>query len=170
MQESGLINSGIYEKKLLNKFDKEVKENSFTKEIKFPNINTLENKSEAENIVNKDYSGKTYDFRLGHAIAQINNMFIVSQTRDKVILIDQHAAHERIVLEKLKSSFLHNSVQRQILLMPEILEIDENIKLFLDNRKKIEKLGIVFEDYGQNSLLIRELPSILGKVNVRRVI
>ena len=169
MQESGLINSGIYEKKLLNKFDKKVKENSFTKEIIFPNINTSENKSEAENIVNKDYSGKTYDFRLGHAIAQINNMFIVSQTRDKVILIDQHAAHERIVLEKLKLSFLNNSVHRQILLMPEILEIDENIKLFLDNRKKIEKLGIVFEDYGQNSLLIRELPSILGKVNVKEL-
>ena len=142
---------------------------TFTKEIIFPNINTSENKSEAENIVNKDYSGKTDDFRLGHAIAQINNMFIVSQTRDKVILIDQHAAHERIVLEKLKLSFLNNSVQRQILLMPEILEIDENIKLFLDNRKKIEKLGIVFEDYGQNSLLIRELPSILGKVNVKEL-
>lgn len=169
LQESGLINSGIYEKKLLNKFDKKVKENSFTKEIIFPNINTSENKSEAENILNKDYLGKTYDFRLGHAIAQINNMFIVSQTRDKVILIDQHAAHERIVLEKLKSSFSNNSVQRQILLMPEILEIDENIKLFLDNRKKIEKLGIVFEDYGQNSLLIRELPSILGKVNVKEL-
>ncbi len=169
LQDSGLINSGIYEKKLLNKFDKKVKENSFTKEILFSNINTSENKSEAENIVNKDYSGKIYDFRLGHAIAQINNMFIVSQTRDKVILIDQHAAHERIVLEKLKSSFLNNSVQRQILLMPEILDIDENIKLFLDNRKKIEKLGIVFEDYGQNSLLIRELPSILGKVNVKEL-
>ena len=169
LQGSGLINSGIYEKKLLNKFDKKVKENSFTKEIIFPNINTSENKSEAENILNKDYLGKTYDFRLGHAIAQINNMFIVSQTRDKVILIDQHAAHERIVLEKLKSSFSNNSVQRQILLMPEILEIDENIKLFLDNRKKIEKLGIVFEDYGQNSLLIRELPSILGKVNVKEL-
>ena len=169
LQGSGLINSGIYEKKLLNKFDKKVKENSFTKEIIFPNINNSENKSEAENIVNKDYSGKIYNFRLGHAIAQINNMFIVSQTRDKVILIDQHAAHERIVLEKLKLSFSNNSVHRQILLMPEILEIDENIKLFLDNRKKIEKLGIVFEDYGQNSLLIRELPSILGKVNVKEL-
>ena len=96
-------------------------------------------------------------------------MFIVSQTRDKVILIDQHAAHERIVLEKLKLSFSNNSVHRQILLMPEILEIDENIMLFLNNRKKIEKLGIVFEDYGQNSLLIRELPSILGKVNVKEL-
>ena len=169
LQESGLINSGIYEKKLFNKFDKKVKENSFTKEIIFPNINTSENKSEAENIVNEDHSRKTYDFRLGHAIAQINNMFIVSQTRDKVILIDQHAAHERIVLEKLKSSFLNNSIQRQMLLMPEILEIDENIMLFLNNRKKIEKLGIVFEDYGQNSLLIRELPSILGKVNVKEL-
>ena len=83
MQESGLINSGIYEKKLLNKFDKKVKENSFTKEIIFPNINTSENKSEAENIVNKDYSGKIDDFRLGHAIAQINNMFIVHKPGTK---------------------------------------------------------------------------------------
>ena len=96
-------------------------------------------------------------------------MFILAQTKNKVILVDQHAAHERIVLEKLKSAFFNNNIQRQILLMPEILEIDTNIKLFIENKEKIEKLGIIFEGYGQNSLLVRELPSILGKIKIKEL-
>ena len=57
-------------------------------------------------------------------------MFVVSQTKNKIILVDQHAAHERIVLEKLKKSYLKNNIERQVLLMPEVLELDGNIRLF----------------------------------------
>ena len=53
--------------------------------------------------------------------------------------------------------------------MPEILEIEGDIKLFLDNKKKIEKLGIIFEEYGQNTLLVRELPGILGKISIKEL-
>ena len=53
--------------------------------------------------------------------------------------------------------------------MPEIIEFENNVKIFLDNRKKIERLGIIFESYGENSLLVRELPSILGKINVKEL-
>ena len=53
--------------------------------------------------------------------------------------------------------------------MPEILEIEGNINLFLENKDKIQKLGIVFEEFGQNCLIVRELPGILGKINVREL-
>ncbi|MBF96191.1 MAG: DNA mismatch repair protein MutL [Alphaproteobacteria bacterium MarineAlpha9_Bin4] len=171
LEKAGLINSGIYEKKLLNTFYTDNKKDNVTKQIIFPNNikykfdNEVQSKDIASNNTINDYK----DFRLGFAIAQINSMFIISQTKDKVILIDQHAAHERIVLEKLKSSFFNNNIQRQILLMPEIIDIDSDIKLFLDNKKKIGELGIIFDGYGQNSIIVRELPSILGKIKVKEL-
>ena len=106
---------------------------------------------------------------IGFAVAQINNMFIIAQTKDKIILVDQHAAHERIVLEKLKSSYLNNKIDRQVLLMPEVLEIEGDIRLFLNNKEKIQKLGIIFEEYGENTLLVRELPGILGKISIKEL-
>ena len=53
--------------------------------------------------------------------------------------------------------------------MPEVLEIEGNIELFLDNKEKIQKLGIIFEEYGENTLLVRELPGILGKINIKEL-
>ena len=53
--------------------------------------------------------------------------------------------------------------------MPEILEVEGNIKLFLDNKDKIQKIGIIFEEYGDNSILVRELPGILGKISIKEL-
>ena len=170
LEKSGLINSGIYEKKLLNNINinNTIKYN--TKEIVFPkSYNSIVDDEENFRNNNDENLEKDSKFRLGFAIAQINKMFIVSQTQDKVILVDQHAAHERIVLEKLRSSFFKNNIERQTLLMPAILEIETNIKIFLDNKEKIEKLGITFESYGQNSLLVRAVPSILGKIKIKEL-
>ena len=96
-------------------------------------------------------------------------MFIIAQTKNKIVIVDQHAAHERIVLEKLKSSFLENNIDRQVLLIPEILELEGDIKVFLDNKEKIEKLGIVFEEYSEKTILVRELPGILGKIEAKEL-
>ena len=171
LAQSGLINSGVYEKKLLNKFSNNNNHSNISKQILFPNNfqNRSENEIESVNLKDEKQEENDETYRLGFAIAQINSMFILAQTKNKVILVDQHAAHERIVLEKLKSAFFNNNIQRQILLMPEILEIDTNIKLFIENKEKIEKLGIIFEGYGQNSLLVRELPSILGKIKIKEL-
>ncbi|MDC3023861.1 DNA mismatch repair endonuclease MutL [Alphaproteobacteria bacterium] len=167
----GLVNSGVYEKKLLSSFypqEKKVIEKKlglFSKDNVIHNYNLIQPK-EKKSLDNENI---LEDYRLGNAVAQINNMFVVSQTKNKIILVDQHAAHERIVLEKLKKSYLKNNIERQILLMPEVLELDGNIRLFLDNMEKINKLGIVFEEYGENSLLVRELPGILGKVSIKEL-
>ncbi|MBV69104.1 MAG: hypothetical protein CMJ08_04805, partial [Pelagibacterales bacterium] len=143
LDNAGLINSGIYEKKLINKFSQEDKKNIYTEPISFSQDTTTYFKSDSKLQIEKnDKKVFSHDiYRLGFAVAQINNMFIIAQTKDKIILVDQHAAHERIVLEKLKSSYLNNKIDRQVLLMPEVLEIEGDIRLFLNNKEKIKKLG-----------------------------
>ena len=121
------------------------------------------NNDNAENKVNKT---QTYTKQLGYAKAQINNMFIVSQTDDSLILIDQHAAHERIVLENLKKNYKKRKILKQVLLLPEIVNIDEGKLLLLKNKKAISELGFEFDDYGENSIIVREIPAILGKINI----
>ena len=103
---------------------------------------------------------------LGYAKAQINNMFIVSQTNNSLILVDQHAAHERIVLEKLKKNYYENKVIRQILLIPEIIDLEQDKQLLLKRKNEIIKLGFIFDDYGDNSIIVREIPAILGKIKI----
>jgi DNA mismatch repair protein MutL len=171
LDNAGLINSGIYEKKLINKFSHEDKKNIYTEPISFSQDTIPYYKSDSKLQTKKnDKKVFSHDFyRLGLAVAQINNMFIIAQTKDKIILVDQHAAHERIVLEKLKSSYLNNKIDRQVLLMPEVLEIEGDIRLFLNNKEKIQKLGIIFEEYGENTLLVRELPGILGKISIKEL-
>ena len=159
----------MYEKKLLNNINIKNEININSNELVFPKSYDDLSKDSIDFLNNNENTEKDTKFKLGFAIAQINKMFIIAQTKDKVILVDQHAAHERIVLEKLKSSFFKNNIEKQTLLMPEILEIETDVKIFLDNKQKIEKLGIIFESYGQNSLLVRALPSILGKIKIKEL-
>ena len=170
LENAGLINSGIYEKKLINNFSsQENKQN--TEPINFIRNNSLditdENNTQIKKNIENNHSHAQH--RLGYAVGQINNMFIIAQTKNKVVIVDQHAAHERIVLEKLKSSFLENNIDRQVLLIPEILDLEGDIQIFLDNKEKIEKLGIVFEEYSEKTILVRELPGILGKIKAKEL-
>ena len=170
LENAGLINSGIYEKKLINNFSsQENKQN--TEPINFIRNNSLditdENNTQIKKNIENNHSHAQH--RLGYAIGQINNMFIIAQTKNKIVIVDQHAAHERIVLEKLKSSFLENNIDRQVLLIPEILDLEGDIQIFLDNKEKIEKLGIVFEEYSEKTILVRELPGILGKIKAKEL-
>ena len=170
LENAGLINSGLYEKKLINKFSYQENKKS-TKPINFISNNSLditdENNTQIKKNIENNHSHTQH--RLGYAVGQINNMFIIAQTKNKIVIVDQHAAHERIVLEKLKSSFLENNIDRQVLLIPEILELEGDIQVFLDNKEKIEKLGIVFEEYSEKTILVRELPGILGKIKAKEL-
>ncbi|WP_407177022.1 DNA mismatch repair endonuclease MutL [Bradyrhizobium sp. STM 3562] len=106
------------------------------------------------------------DRPLGAARTQIHETYIVSQTRDGLIVIDQHAAHERIVYEKLKSSLARNGVQRQILLIPEIVELDEaTVERLLARESELASFGLAIESFGPGAVAVRETPSLLGKVD-----
>jgi DNA mismatch repair protein MutL len=106
------------------------------------------------------------DRPLGAARTQIHETYIVSQTRDGLIVVDQHAAHERIVYEKLKASLARNGVQRQILLIPEIVELDEaTVERLVARAEELASFGLVIESFGPGAVAVRETPSLLGKTN-----
>ncbi|MCB1414218.1 MAG: DNA mismatch repair endonuclease MutL [Xanthobacteraceae bacterium] len=106
------------------------------------------------------------DRPLGAARTQIHETYIVSQTRDGLIVVDQHAAHERIVYERLKASMAANGVQRQILLIPEIVELDEAIvEKLVARADELERFGLAIESFGPGAVAVRETPSLLGKAN-----
>jgi DNA mismatch repair protein MutL len=106
------------------------------------------------------------DRPLGAARTQIHETYIVSQTRDGLIVVDQHAAHERIVYEKLKASLERNGVQRQILLIPEIVELDEaTVEQLVDRAEELATFGLAIESFGPGAIAVRETPSLLGKAN-----
>jgi DNA mismatch repair protein MutL len=106
------------------------------------------------------------DRPLGAARTQIHETYIVSQTRDGLIVVDQHAAHERIVYEKLKASLARNGVQRQILLIPEIVELDEaTVEKLVTRTEELASFGLAIESFGPGAVAVRETPSLLGKTN-----
>ncbi|TYL88059.1 DNA mismatch repair endonuclease MutL [Bradyrhizobium rifense] len=106
------------------------------------------------------------DRPLGAARTQLHETYIVSQTRDGLIIVDQHAAHERIVYERLKASLAENGVQRQILLIPEIVEMDEaTVERLLERSEELGSFGLAIESFGPGAVAVREMPSLLGKTN-----
>jgi DNA mismatch repair protein MutL len=110
------------------------------------------------------------DRPLGAARAQLHETYIVAQTRDGLVIVDQHAAHERIVYERMKAA-LEKGVARQILLIPEIVELDEGDAARLAARaEELARFGLVIESFGPGAVAVRETPSMLGEVDVRGLI
>ena len=103
---------------------------------------------------------------LGSPVAHIHENYIISQTENGMIIIDQHAAHERIVYEKLKKSLKNNSISSQALLIPEIVELgEERSDIILKFTLDFEKLGVILEPFGKKSICVRSTPEILGEIN-----
>jgi DNA mismatch repair protein MutL len=103
---------------------------------------------------------------LGAACAQVHDAFILAQTRDGLIVVDQHAAHERIVYEKLKAALERSGVARQILLIPEIVELDEaDVERLLAHAAELARYGLVLESFGPGAVALRETPSLLGEID-----
>jgi DNA mismatch repair protein MutL len=108
---------------------------------------------------------------LGAARAQVHETYIVSQTRDGLIIVDQHAAHERIVYERMKAAVEKAGVARQILLIPEIVELDEADAARLSARaEELSRFGLTIEGFGPGAVAVRETPSMLGDVDVRGLV
>lgn len=102
------------------------------------------------------------DLPLGVARAQLHENYIVAQTADGVVLVDQHAAHERLVYEKLKHQRAVSGVARQALLLPEIVELGTDAPRLLEFADTLAELGLVIEPFGPGAVAIREVPAILG--------
>jgi DNA mismatch repair protein MutL len=124
----------------------------------------LHMKSEEENNLNEEY-------RLGAAKTQLYNTYIVSQTKDSIIITDQHAAHERIGYEKIKAQISANGLIKQRLLIPEIVEMPDSVRadLLLENRDILNQLGFNCEKFGEKSIIIHEVPSIIGNIDPQKL-
>jgi DNA mismatch repair protein MutL len=106
------------------------------------------------------------DRPLGAARAQLHETYVVAQTRDGIVIIDQHAAHERIVYERMKAALEHSGVARQILLIPEVVELDEaDVERLAARANELAKFGLVLEPFGPGAVVVSETPSLLGEVD-----
>jgi DNA mismatch repair protein MutL len=103
------------------------------------------------------------DHPLGAARAQLHGNFIVAETAAGLVLVDQHAAHERIIYERLKQQYRTGNVVGQALLVPEIIDLDAaDCALLLEHERALRDLGLVLEPFGPGAVLVREVPALLG--------
>jgi DNA mismatch repair protein MutL len=110
-------------------------------------------------------------YPLGAARTQLHDNYIVAQTESGLVLVDQHAAHERLVYERMKAALDAGGVPRQGLLLPEVVELDPaQLELMLARRDELERLGLVVEAFGDGALLVREVPALLGNPAVPELI
>jgi len=111
------------------------------------------------------------DHPLGAARAQLHETYIVAQTRDGLVLVDQHAAHERIVYERMKSALEKAGIPRQILLIPEIVELDEaDIDRLVARAEELTRFGLLIEPFGPGAVAVRETPSLLGAIDATALV
>ncbi|MGQ0671919.1 MAG: DNA mismatch repair endonuclease MutL [Hyphomicrobium sp.] len=107
------------------------------------------------------------DRPLGAARAQLHETYIVTQTRTSVVIVDQHAAHERLVYERMKSMLASGGVARQGLLIPVIVELGEDeAAALLERETELAELGLVVESFGSGAVAVREVPALIGTADV----
>ncbi len=111
------------------------------------------------------------DLPLGVARAQIHETYIIAQTRNGMVLVDQHAAHERLVYERMKTALAASGVARQVLLIPEIIELPPgDAEALLAEAEMLERFGLVIEGFGAGAVSVRETPAMLGVLDVAGLI
>ncbi|MDB5480665.1 MAG: mutL [Caulobacteraceae bacterium] len=111
------------------------------------------------------------DYPLGAARAQVHGTYIVAQTRDGVVIVDQHAAHERLVYERMKAQMAQGGVARQTLLLPEVVELDPaEAERVCARAEELADLGLAVEPFGPGAVLVRETPALLGETDVAALV
>ncbi|MBR2537536.1 MAG: DNA mismatch repair endonuclease MutL [Hyphomicrobium sp.] len=107
------------------------------------------------------------DRPLGAVRAQVHENYIVAQTRDGLVIVDQHAAHERLVYERMKRMLAAGSVASQGLLIPAIISVDpDDADLLAERSEELAEFGLVLEAFGQGAVAVREVPALLGDTDI----
>ena len=111
------------------------------------------------------------DAPLGSARAQLHGTYILAETPSGIVLVDQHAAHERIVHERMKEALATRGVARQVLLLPEVVELDETLAARLVARAdELAEFGLVLEGFGAGAVVVREVPALLPGLEVAALV
>jgi DNA mismatch repair protein MutL len=108
------------------------------------------------------------DLPLGVARAQLHETYIVAQTQGGIVIVDQHAAHERLVYERMKTALANGGIARQPLLIPEVVALDPaDAARVLGRSHELAELGLVIEAFGPDAVLVRETPAMLDKIDAK---
>ena len=108
---------------------------------------------------------------LGAARAQLHETYIVAQTPDGLVIVDQHAAHERLVYERMKKALSDGNVASQGLLLPEIVDLStDDMDRLAPRLDEFAALGLVMERFGDDAVMVRETPAMLGEVNIKGLV
>jgi len=111
------------------------------------------------------------DTPLGVARAQLHETYVVAQTADGIVIVDQHAAHERLVYERMKKALANGGVARQPLLIPEVVDLDPSeVTRVSERAAELAELGLVIEAFGPDAVVVREVPAMLGKLDVKGLV
>lgn len=111
-------------------------------------------------------------YPLGAARAQIHENYIIAQSENGLVIVDQHAAHERLVYERFKSQLAETGIEKQGLLTPEIVEFDEgSLARILEYQEQLSKLGLEIEPFGQGALAVQSIPALLSsKCDIQKLV
>ena len=124
-----------------------------------------------EEVVEREDTPALEQHPLGAARAQVHENYIIAQTETGMVIVDQHAAHERLVYEKLKRQMAENGVAAQALLIPEIVDMSAgDAQLLLDHAEAFARFGLSIEPFGGGAVAVRETPAILGEVNCKALL
>ena len=133
-----------------------------------PASNSVGQTAPAEEVGAADHPA---DYPMGAARAQLHQNYIIAETAEGIVIVDQHAAHERLVLEKMKAALEAGGIARQLLLLPEVVEPGAaEAGILLDHAAMLADLGLVIEAFGDGAVLVRETPAILGETAVARML
>lgn len=110
-------------------------------------------------------------YPLGLARAQLHECYIIAESSDGIVIVDQHAVHERLVYEAMKKQLAENGIKRQGLLLPEVIDLTElQAQKLLGIADELEQFGLVIEGFGGNSIIVREVPALLGQGDIQTLI
>jgi len=133
-----------------------------------PSVRSINEPYKTIEQLEKDNS---FDFPLGVALAQFSKNYIISRNSDGIVIVDQHAAHERLVLEKMKAARENKSIEKQILLLPEVINLDPiPLAMILDHIELMSEIGFVIEPFGEGMIVVREIPALLGDSDIKQII
>ncbi|MEC7628831.1 MAG: DNA mismatch repair endonuclease MutL [Pseudomonadota bacterium] len=110
-------------------------------------------------------------YPVGLARAQLHETYVLAQTADGLVIVDQHAAHERLVYERMKEDMAVKGVERQILLLPEVVELDSaETDRLMARRVELAEIGFVLENFGDRAVLVREIPTLFRNADVKQLV
>ncbi len=178
-QTTGEISKKAFDRFSKNEFVNSSKVNRLegNEDIQQPFLNNIEVKPSIKSFKDDNFESnsiehiKNESFPLGAALAQFNKNYIISQNSNGIVIIDQHAAHERLTLEKMKLARKNKSIERQILLLPETINLQPvPLEIIRENIELLADVGFIIEPFGEGMIVVREIPALLGDADIKQII